>query len=146
MTERILKLPYVHDCDQCIWVGWTPYRDAENGYGNMYFCPPEIKKIGGSKGQRINVGKGLVIIRYGDRGNQSFCMPIGIATKCSLDINHKIPMTAQQTYDLAVEAIGHVEQANWGSRGEAARKWFGRVLAGDDSKSLDEIQEEVNDC
>lgn len=135
MTETILK-PYVHDCDQCIWVGWTPCRDAENGWGNMYFCPPSVKTLTGIKG--------TVIIRYGDRGNQYLSMPVGIATKGSLGVEHKIPMTTQQTYDLAVEAIGHLEQANWQGRGEAAKKWLGRVLRGDDSKSLDEIQEEIN--
>lgn len=133
MTETILK-PYVHDCDQCIWVGWIPCRDAKNGYGNMYFCPPPS----------VGLGKGTMITRYGDRGDQYLSMPVGVVTKGSLGVKHKIPMTAQQAYDLAVEAIGHLEQANWQGRGEAAKKWLGRVLRGDDSKSLDEIQEEIN--
>ena len=133
MAETILK-PYIHDCDQCIWVGWIPCRDAKNGYGNMYVC------------QKCLIPSSLcsVIIRYGDGGDEYLSMPVGVITKGSLGVKHNTPMTAQQTYDLAVEAIDHVAQANWEGRDTAAKRWLAKALVGNDEKSLDEIQEEIS--
>ncbi len=74
MSHKILK-PYKHDCDCCIWVGWIPCRDAENGWGNMYFCP---KAIGSAHGS--------VIIRYGDKPEAYLSMPVGVCTKGSLEV------------------------------------------------------------
>lgn len=47
-------------------------------------------------------------------------------------------------YEAGVEAIDHMSQANWQGRDDAAKLWLARILKGDMSKSLDEIQEEIN--
>lgn len=42
------------------------------------------------------------------------------------------------------KAVEHMAQANWSGREQAAKMWLCRVMSGDTSKSLDQIQEEVN--
>lgn len=52
--------------------------------------------------------------------------------------------SSQRMYDAAIEAVEHVAVANWNSREEAAKRWLELVKNGDTSKSLDQVQKEVN--
>lgn len=47
--------------------------------------------------------------------------------------------------ETAIEAVEHVAQANWNGREQAAKRWLRLVFAGKTQKSLDEIQEEINE-
>lgn len=62
-------------------------------------------------------------------------------------IKDAVPITNQTKVNLlyaALEAVDHVGQANWAGRQEAARTWLSKVFTGKTDKSLDEIQEEVD--
>lgn len=48
-------------------------------------------------------------------------------------------------YNAAIEAVDHISQANWHGRDEAAKRYLYFVATvGDNTKSLDEIQDEIN--
>ena len=81
-TKGTIIKPYKHDCDNCVWVGWIPCRDAKNGWGNTYFCPPATRIVGDIKG----LGSGSVMIRYGDKPEEYLSMPVGVCTKGSLEV------------------------------------------------------------
>ena len=74
MARKVIN-PYQHDCENCVWVGWTPCRNASNGWGNMYFCQ-------GVAGGRA----GTVIIRYGNEPHEYLSMPVGVCQKGGLGI------------------------------------------------------------
>ncbi len=96
MSEVILQ-PYIHDCLNCIWVGWIQCENAKNGWGNMYFCPPSQRTIGGDLLKDMIVLRGLdkgsIIIRYGNHPNEYLSMLVGACTKGSLGVNNDIQRT-----------------------------------------------------
>jgi len=131
MKSRKRLQPYKHDCDQCIWVGWVPWREAQDGYGNMYYCP--------------RCDGGTIVIRYGDEPSDYYSSPIGASDRGSIDICHDIPVTTEEILDLASQAIDHVDASNAPGRASTAKKWLGRVLFGDCEKSLRQMQKEFNE-
>lgn len=73
-TSVVLQ-PYKHDCDHCIWVGWVPCRDQnENGWANMYLC------------DKRGLGKGSILIRYGDEPSEYLSYLVGASQIGSLEI------------------------------------------------------------
>ena len=96
----VILQPYTHYCSSCVWVGWTPCIDAENGWGNMYFCSPPVRHII----NRDGLGQGSIIIRYGNEPSEYLSMSIGTTTKGTLGLEACID-TPNPNDDLTVSEL-----------------------------------------
>ena len=57
----MLLRKYDHDCEHCVWVGWSEHP---NGLANMYHCDQ-------TSGER-----GVLVIRWGDDPSQYEALPL----------------------------------------------------------------------
>lgn len=108
--EDLSLQPYQHDCDRCIWVSWVKCLQAENGWGNMYFCP------------RIKSADGSILIRYGNEPREYLSYGVGDCKITSLGLSSfKDAVNPLQTLrhilDLAEENMkgidGYEQIAEW---------------------------------
>ena len=67
------RKPYEHDCTACVWVGWlSGFERAPDKLANVYHCAA--------------CDGGTVLIRYGDRPEQYWSMPVGACVKGTIGI------------------------------------------------------------
>lgn len=131
------------------------YLHSDRCHSRKIWLPPKFPVVHNRNDELINLNHVVSLWEYDggirltlSSGNQFYIEnPEGLEKirahfgnpKCRND-----RLEARNLLDAALEAVDHVGQANWVSRQEAVREWLVRIFHGKIDKSLDEIQEEIN--
>lgn len=80
------KPVFIHDCNNCIFLGNTYLSQSENNMGDMYYCP------------RLD-GYGSIVIRHGNDGSDYYSSRLNVSIISSFECDSNIT----DSYKMAIK-------------------------------------------